>query len=529
RLPFFYGYVVLGVAFISLAIGVNSRTAFSLFYPEILNEFGWERGATAGVFSVGFLASTIVMPFVGQMIERFGPQWVVPLGAVLVSSGLILTTQVDSILGMYATLGALMVGGSVFLSYIGHSAFLPNWFVARRGLMLGLAFSGVGVGGIVMFPLLESYMASEGWRAGCWALAIVLLAVVVPINLLLQRGRPESMGLAADGKPTEVDGSARPREVVLDAVWAEREWTLRAIVSTPRVWFVTIAYFSSLYISYAVLVHQTKFLLDVGFSSEEAAWSLGVVGAAAIGAQLGIGYVSDRIGREWGWTLCALGYVLTFLVFITLASDPSRPLLYVGLAGLGFLGMGLAPLFSAVAAELFQGRYFGRMYGLLSLATAIGAASGTWITGALHDRFGSYVPAFWLGIALAGISIVSIWLAGPGRVRRVGRDPDDDVNDSAVGNQTLCRVGIAPTPIVLGDGETKQVQGFALDKSGARLFAGEIHFDWRVGGAGLSLHAADDVATLQAGDGFVSGTVQLIASHQGVRAVARRKVVAAGA
>ena len=88
RLPFFYGWVVVAVAFVTMGIGVNSRTAFSLLYPPILTEFRWDHGVTAGAFSFGFIAGTVLTPFIGAMMDRFGPRWVVPTGAVTVAAEL---------------------------------------------------------------------------------------------------------------------------------------------------------------------------------------------------------------------------------------------------------------------------------------------------------------------------------------------------------------------------------------------------------------------------------------------------------
>src|SRR5262245_51192487 len=73
RLPFFYGWVVVAVAFVTMGIGVNIRTAFSLLFLPILDEFGWERGMTAGAFSFGFLVSAVLSPFVGRLMDRQGP------------------------------------------------------------------------------------------------------------------------------------------------------------------------------------------------------------------------------------------------------------------------------------------------------------------------------------------------------------------------------------------------------------------------------------------------------------------------
>ena len=73
RLPFFYGWVIVAVAFVTMGIGVNARTAFSLLFPPILDEFGWERGVTAGAFSFGFLVSAVLSPSLGRLMDRARP------------------------------------------------------------------------------------------------------------------------------------------------------------------------------------------------------------------------------------------------------------------------------------------------------------------------------------------------------------------------------------------------------------------------------------------------------------------------
>src|SRR5260370_1166503 len=87
RLPFFYGWIIVVVTFVTMAIGVNARTAFSLFFPPIIDEFGWERGITAGAFSFGFLGSGAVSPLVGRLVDRSRPRPLVGLGVSLVAGG----------------------------------------------------------------------------------------------------------------------------------------------------------------------------------------------------------------------------------------------------------------------------------------------------------------------------------------------------------------------------------------------------------------------------------------------------------
>src|SRR5690348_1489328 len=92
RLPFFYGWVLVAVAFVTMAVGVNARTAYSLLFPAMLDEFGWSRGVTAGAFSFGFLVSAFVTPLVGRVMDTRGPLLVIEAGVVLMAGGLLLAT-----------------------------------------------------------------------------------------------------------------------------------------------------------------------------------------------------------------------------------------------------------------------------------------------------------------------------------------------------------------------------------------------------------------------------------------------------
>ncbi len=115
RLPFFYGWLLVAVAFVTMAVGVNARTAFSLLFPPILAEFGWDRGVTAGAFSFGFLVSALVTPWVGRLMDRRGPLIIVEAGVITMAGGLLLATQAREPWQLYLTLGALAGGGSIAL------------------------------------------------------------------------------------------------------------------------------------------------------------------------------------------------------------------------------------------------------------------------------------------------------------------------------------------------------------------------------------------------------------------------------
>src|SRR5712671_2592802 len=181
--PFFYGWVLVAIAFVTMAVGVNARTAFSLLFPAILDEFGWERGVTAGAFSFGFLVSAVITPWVGRLLDLRGPRLVIEFGVFTMGAGLLLATLIREPWQLCLTLGALVGGGVNGLAYTGQSLYLTNWFVRRRGLALSIAFSGVGFGSITVLPWLQSLIVAVGWRTACWALGLLVLGLLAPLNL----------------------------------------------------------------------------------------------------------------------------------------------------------------------------------------------------------------------------------------------------------------------------------------------------------------------------------------------------------
>ena len=429
-LPFYYGWVVVAVAFVTLGVGVSVRTAFSLLYPPILDEFGWPRADTAAIFSVGFATSMLITPFLGVAINRFGPGVVMAAGSVLVGGGLVLATIFSAQSLIFLSLGCAVVGGAIVLGYTGHAYLMPFWFVRRRGLATGLAFSGAGVGSILLFPWWQDIIGETGWREACLTMALILFILVLPLNLLFQRRRPEDMGLRPDGEPAvqttsaETAGSASENtagalDTVVDREWATRDWSLLGAMATARFWWLGLGLFFGMYAWYAVQVHQTQYLGEIGFSATAAAFALGLVGLFGVVGQIGMGGLSDRIGREWAWTISVLGFVLCYGLLLLMRDDPSQFLLWLMVAGQGALGYGLASVFGAILAEVFQCRRFGQIFGAFGMIISIGAACGPWLTGEVYDRTGSYDLAWCVALGACGLSILGMWMGAPRKVRLV--------------------------------------------------------------------------------------------------------------
>jgi MFS family permease len=418
RLPFYYGWVIVAVTFVTMAIGVNARTAFSLFFPPIINEFGWERGVTAGAFSFGFVVSGAVSPLIGRLMDRAGPRAVMELGVALMAGGLLLAPLTSQPWHLYLTIGVMVGAGSVCLGYSGQSLFLPNWFIRRRGLAIGFAFAGVGIGSVTLLPWVQSMIEQTSWRTACTAMGIMILVVLAPINLLLRK-RPEDIGLQPDGDAAPSASSAKPVSDIVDPVWAATDWTLARALRTARFWWIALGYFCGLYIWYAVQVHQTKYLLDIGFSSNVAVWALGVVSLLGIPGQILLGHVSDRVGREWVWAISCAGFAICFAALIALKFFPALLLVYLMILAQGALGYGVTSIMGAVVLEIFQGKHYGSIFGTIMLAALAGGAAGPWVTGFLYDLRGSYTVAFAVGIGVSVLSAVAIWMASPRKIRAV--------------------------------------------------------------------------------------------------------------
>ncbi|ODT22176.1 MAG: MFS transporter [Hyphomicrobium sp. SCN 65-11] len=419
RLPFYYGWLIVGIAFVTMAIGVTARTSFSLLMPPLIDEFGWDRGLAAGAFSFGFLVSAVLSPFVGRAMDRRGPRVVILTGIVLLSSGLFLAPLIERPWHLYVTLGVLVGGGANMMTYTAHSQFLPNWFLKRRGLAISLAFAGAGVGAIVLLPWLQSIILNEGWRASCWAIGWLVVLVLAPLNLLVWK-RPEEIGLQPDGVARATSASAsRHASNVVDPAWVAVEWTLARAMRTARFWWIVFGYFCALIAWYAVQVHQTKYLTEIGFSPLVAAWALGAVSVVAIPGQIILGSLSDRIGREWVWTAGCAGFAVCYAALIGLEQTPSTALLYVMVFTQGFFGYALTSVMGPIVVEIFEGPHYGSIFGTISVALISGGAAGPWIAGIIHDATGSYRLAFVLIIGCCVASAAAIWLAAPRKVRAV--------------------------------------------------------------------------------------------------------------
>jgi MFS family permease len=417
---FFYGWVVVGVAFVCLAVAYAIWNGFSIFFVAMSADFGWSRASTAFAFSTFTIVYGLMSPVAGFALDRFGPRRVVPVGALFLSVGLLASSQVTESWQLYISYGIFTAVGVNLIGTMVNFSVLANWFSRNRGTAIGIAAAGIGVGTLILVPGCQVIIQAAGWRAAYVALAAIVVVLVPGLALAFHRHRPEEMGLVPDGATTPAGGGRPPGQVlVVDPKWAARAWTVRSATTTRAFWFLFFGMLFGTLSHQSVMVHQVAYLKDRGFDPMLGASMVGLVGISGSVGKIVWGWASDRIGREGAYAL-GMGCVLLGLLILGLITDANSPwqaYLYAFVFGIGY-GVN-APLCSATAADLFQGRRFGSIYGALYVGSGGGSSLGPWLSGVLFDWSGGYTFSLMMSAVAGLLSIVGFWLAAPRRVRVV--------------------------------------------------------------------------------------------------------------
>jgi len=425
RVPFFYGWIIVAVTFICFAVGHTAQLSFSVFYVAILEEFGWSRAALAGAYSAYVLVYGLVSAVAGVVVDRYGPRIALPVGGIIMAAGLALLPGISALWQFYLLYGVVASSGISLFGSVPSYSVINNWFVKKRGTAMGFATSGIGVGMMLLVPLLQSIISTYGWRTAYLVLAAIILVVVPSTTYIFQRHRPQDLGLRPDGeKPSGGPEMARRERIradvlVVDKEWVSRDWTLAAAARTARFWLILVARALELGAVQVFLVHQAAYLVDAGYDKMLVATVVGGVTFVGSGAKIMWGVVSDRLGREQSLTLAfAAG---TVGVAIALSIHPGSPLwmpyLYAVVYGLCY-GVS-SVLMPSLAGDIFHGRWFGSILGGLYAGGGIGSAAGAFLAGYVFDVTHSYVWAFLLVVPVMWLSCLLYWMAAPRKVRLV--------------------------------------------------------------------------------------------------------------
>ncbi len=408
--PSTYPWVIVAISFTNIAVAYGLNFSFSVFFVAILEEFQWSRAAIAGAFSLSSLILGIGSWPGGRLVDRFGPRKILMAGAIILSSAAMASALIREVWHLYLLFGILAGIGMCGLGWVPNSVLLSNWFVKNRGSMVGLAFSGLGIGILAVGPAAQYLRSGLGWRMAYLAFGLSVLVILLPLNFFL-KDRPDSPMRGQEPHLASGPPIYRPEESEKDI------WNLGRSLKTVFFWSLFASFFLIPLGIYPIAIHQVAYLTGQGYSKLLAAFVLGIMGLLSSAGRPLFGALSDRIGREQAVTWSFVSSIAGILILIFLPALKSEfwLYLYAVLFGLGFGARG--PIVTAMMADTFSGKHFGSIYGFINVGNGIGGALGPWLGGLLYDLTGSYRIPFLLCIPVLVLACVLFWTAARSRSR----------------------------------------------------------------------------------------------------------------
>jgi MFS family permease len=418
----YYGWIVVALSFFSVALAATVQQSFIVIFPAMLNEFDWSRtvfSLAPALFGLMMSCSAFV---IGYLSDRIDVKRLIPVGAALAAVGLVLCFFIRDLWQMIVFFGILCAVGGSAISLLPNTIIISNWFVRSRGTAIGIIASGSGAGTLAFIPLLQLVISGWGWRTGYLALSLLVGPLLIPTILLFQKSHPEQMGLKPLGdEPPLVEAVASAlteplsAEAELKTEQPRSREILSALFRNRRFWICVFQFILGPLSTMPIITHQAALLQEGGLSSMGSAVVVGVYGFSVFCGMIVAGVLSDRMGREWSYTAGTVSILVGTLFLLTLSAETGigMPLLYAVFFGLGF---GTRPsMDSATAADIFKGRFFGLIYGVLQLALGIGLFGGPVLGGFIYDRSGSYTAAVVFCMIAVAVATVCIWVAAPRR------------------------------------------------------------------------------------------------------------------
>ena len=375
--------------------------SFSLFVTPLERDLGWGRGDVMAGFTIFFLATGLVAPQVGRLVDRHGARVVMSLGAIVAGAGFVVLCSMTELWQFY--LGYAIVGlGMAGTGQIPTSAVVSNWFERRRGTAVGFMASGIGVGGIALAPFVGTWLLPRiGWGHSYLVLGALCWLVIVPLAILVIRTRPSEKGVVAFGAEDVTAASGHTSEQQVSGV------SLKVAMGTAAFWLIVVTYLFSHFAQVGAVQNQVPFLQDAGFPMAVSAGALGAVGLSSAFGKFGFGWLCDRMQARY---VLAIGLSLQLgSIVVLMGISPDSPAavawLYAVMMGLG-LGSWL-PTMSMLTSGYFGLANYGAIFGAITIPYAVGSAVGPLVAGRLYDSSGSYTGVFVVFLVLFAIAIVS--------------------------------------------------------------------------------------------------------------------------
>ncbi len=386
------GWPVVAAAAVALTLSIGTLLVFSfgVFVRPLSAEFGWSRTQLSGAIAASQYTLALSGWGWGALIDRFGPKPVI-LPSVVVISLLVasLGLLTPHLWHLYAVCAAvpLLAGGA---SPLGYSGILVRRFDRHLGLALGLALTGIGLGGVVLPPVATALVNGLGWRMAYGALGLLTLVVTLPAALVATRGLSGPPSAVGKTRSTPVMGLLRTRAYV-----------------------VTCIVFTALgTISIGAIAHFVPMMMDRGYTSVAAASIASLIGLSTIVFRIASGWLIDRVHAR---NVVAAISLLAALALLLLGEVSGPVAAYGAAVLLGAVFGAEADLLAYLISRYFGRAAFGKLYGIAFGLFVVGVGTGPLLMGASFDRLGSYRPgALMFAIAAVGVAALALFLPAYG-------------------------------------------------------------------------------------------------------------------
>lgn len=401
----FYGWWVVAICSILHAVGGGINFyGFTVFFLPLSQDLGISRAATSLVFSLARAEGAFEGPIAGFFVDRYGPRLVLVLGTLLTGVGYLILSQVHDYFAFLLVYLAIIAMGYGAAFQQATMAAVNNWFVRNRALAMAIAISAMGVGGVLVPPLLSIGIQEWGWRTTAFLGGLAILAITTPLSLLVPRS-PESKGLVPDGGPP----SSNQR--VLEATSSvsppcEPEFSAREAMRTFSYWHLTLATTLRIAAHGSLVVHFVPILVWKGQDQQTAALFLSALAFLSIPVRIILGCFGDRCHKPSVLSATMLAGAASIPVLL-LTKETFYLWLFVMLLA---VAEGVSPINWAMLGEFFGRRSFGTIRGMMGLIYSWGIIFGPVFVGAMYDHLQSYAEALWIFVPLFLLASLSFWL-----------------------------------------------------------------------------------------------------------------------
>jgi MFS transporter, OFA family, oxalate/formate antiporter len=401
RVPFFYGWVILGC----LCCAGFSRqgpavATLSIFVEPLTGEFGWSRAALSGAVSLGGVLAALTSPLIGPLVDRYGSRAALSLAVLATGAAMMLLSLTQSLLVFYLLFCiARMVWAGPFELAI-YSA-VNNWFVARRPLATSIVTVAQAVGLVAMPLIAQLAMQHSGWRFAWLAIGSLTLVVgFLPVWLFMVR-RPEDLGLVPDRQPAA--GIAAPRARLDEPSFSRRE-----ALGTAAFWLLLLYTVLVYPVQAGVSLHQAAHLIERGIAPAIAAAIVSAFSLTSAVASLACGFLPRWLPIRYPMSLIGVFLTLATLLMIGISSSGQG---YVAASLFGFGIGGLLTLLPIAWADYFGRANFAAIRSVALSAQVLAQAAGPLLSGALHDWTGNYALSLQCFAVLSGLSALAALMA----------------------------------------------------------------------------------------------------------------------